>query len=160
MQTLRYDFWRLNWMMSLCNSTFSAFWVTKATLTLTFKIKMWASTETSLIISFHLTVTTSKTSTQIYNKCKHWDMISLIILKIWNIKAIIYDSWRPHNLRIQIFGNKCKNMWHLGWWQMACCKRTTHSFSTLICTIWWKERLNGLGTQGHLSQSLGPCINV
>ena len=23
-----------------------------------------------------------------------------------------------------------------------------------------KERLNGLGTQGHLSQSLGPCINV
>ena len=48
-----------------------AFWVTKATLTLTFKIKMWASTETSLTISFHLIVTTSKTSTQIYNKCKH-----------------------------------------------------------------------------------------
>ena len=136
---------------------------------------MWASTETSLTISFHLIVTTSKTSTQIYNKCKHWDMIfgawterwacvilenALIILKICNIKAIIYDSWRPHNLRIQIFGNKCKNMWHLRWWQIVCCKRTTHSFSTLICTIWWKERLNGLGTQGHLSQSLGPCINV
>ena len=48
-----------------------AYWVTKVTLTLTFNIKMWASTETSLIISFHLIVTTSKTSTQIYNKCKH-----------------------------------------------------------------------------------------